>query len=108
MQISYAIYDTGKLVLAFERYFSSLQPAVEGWIFARTQQEEIATLTFIEVLRMRTANGSKVLDLAMRLQDVSVISQGHGSMCSNNIPGIGEYDYRSVAGQETSVLVIQL
>ena len=93
-QPAYAIYDTANLVPAFERYFSSLQPAIEEWIFARIRQDEAAYLTYSEVVRMRSVNGSKALDLAMRLQCLSVVSQGYGSVWSNNIPGIREYDYR--------------
>lgn len=95
-QPAYAIYDTANLVPAFERYFSSLQPAIEKWIFARIRQDEVAFLTYQEVIRMRGANGSKALDLAMRLQCLSVVSQGYGSVWSNNIPGIREYDYRNL------------
>ncbi|KAI0615534.1 GAL4 multi-domain protein [Pyrenophora tritici-repentis] len=93
-QPAYAIYDTANLVLAFERYFSSLQPAIEEWIFARIRQDEVAYHTYQEVVRMRRVTGSRALDLAMRLQCLSVVSQGYGSVFSNNIPGIREYDYR--------------
>ncbi|KAI4626606.1 hypothetical protein J4E83_003758 [Alternaria metachromatica] len=93
-QPAYAIYDTANLVQAYERYFSSLQPAIEEWIFARIRQDEVAYHTYQEVVRMRRVNGSKVLDLAMRLQCLSVVSQGYGSVFSENIPGIREYDYR--------------
>lgn len=93
-QPAYAIYDTANLVTAFERYFSSLQPAIEAWIFDRIQHDEIATLTYREVFRMRSVHSSRALDLAMRLQCLSVVSQGYGTVWSNNIPGIQEYDYR--------------
>jgi hypothetical protein len=99
-QPAYAIYDTANLVPAFERYFSSLQPAIEQWIFARVQQDEIASLTYAEVIRMRNVKGSKALDLAMRLQCLSVVSQGYGSVWSNNIPGIREYDYRRLGSSD--------
>lgn len=92
-QPAYAIYDTANLVSAFERYFSSLQPHIEAWIFDRIQHDEIATLTYREVFRMRSVHGSRALDLAMRLQCLSVVSQGYGTVWSNNIPGIQEYDY---------------
>ncbi|CAO2650932.1 Nn.00g092290.m01.CDS01 [Neocucurbitaria sp. VM-36] len=95
-QPAYAIYDTANLVPAFERYFSSLQPAIEEWIFTRIRQDEVAFLTYQEVIRMRSTKGSKALDLAMRLQCLSVVSQGYGSVWSNNIPGIREYDYRNL------------
>lgn len=93
-QPAYAIYDTANLVTAFERYFSELQPAIEGWIYNRIQNDEIATHTYREVFRMRRVHGSKALDLAMRLQCLSVVSQGYGTVCSENIPGIQEYDFR--------------
>jgi hypothetical protein len=92
-QPAYAIYDTANLVPAFERYFSSLQPAIEAWVFTRINQDEVASLTYTEVLRMRSVHKSRALDLAMRLQCLSVVSQGYGSVWSNNIPGIQEYDY---------------
>jgi hypothetical protein len=98
-QPAFAIYDTANLVPAFERYFSSLQPAIEDWIFARIRQDEIASLTYTEVLRMRSAKGSRALDLAMRLQCLSVVSQGYGSVW-NNIPGIRQYDYRSLGSSD--------
>lgn len=93
-QPPYAIYDTANLVPAFERYFSSQQQNIETWIFARIQQDETASLTFSEVVRMRSIHNSKALDLAMRLQCLSVVSQGYGSVWSSDIPGIQEYDYR--------------
>jgi hypothetical protein len=99
-QPAYAVYDTANLVPAFERYFSSLQPAIEAWIFTRISQDEVASLTYTEVLRMRSVNGSKALDLAMRLQCLSAVSQGYGSVWSNNIPGIREYDYRRLGSSD--------
>jgi hypothetical protein len=95
-QPAYAIYDTANLVSAFERYFSSLQPAIEAWIFDRIQNDEIATYTYREVFRMRSVHGSRALDLAMRLQCLSVVSQGYGTVLTNNIPGMQEYDYRHI------------
>jgi hypothetical protein len=99
-QPAYAIYHTANLILAFECYFSSLQTGIEDWIFARTQQDKIATLTYKDVLRVRGSNRSKVLDLAMRLQCLSAVSQGYGSVWSNNITGIRGYDYRSLGSSD--------
>ncbi|KAF1852076.1 uncharacterized protein K460DRAFT_271932 [Cucurbitaria berberidis CBS 394.84] len=99
-QPAYAIYDTANLVPAFESYFSRLQPAIEEWIFTRIRQDEVAYMTYQEVVRMRSTKGSKALDLAMRLQCLSVVSQGYGSVWSNNIPGIREYDYRNLGRSE--------
>lgn len=92
-QPAYAVYDTANLVPTFERYFASLQPAIEEWIFSRIRKDEVAYLTYREVVRMRSVKESKALDLAMRLQCLSVVSQGYGSVWSNDIPGIREYDY---------------
>ncbi|KAF2036377.1 hypothetical protein EK21DRAFT_52534, partial [Setomelanomma holmii] len=99
-QPAYAIYDTANLVPAYERYFSSLQPHIEDWIFARISQDEVASLTYAEVVRMRHVTGSKALDLAMRLQCLSVVSQGYGSVWSNNIPGIRQYDYSRLGSSD--------
>ncbi|XPS72445.1 hypothetical protein M3J09_004610 [Ascochyta lentis] len=99
-QPAYAIYDTANLVSAFERYFSSLQPHIEAWIFDRIQNDEVATHTYREVFRMRSVHGSRALDLAMRLQCLSVVSQGYGTVWSNNIPGIQEYDYRHLGSSD--------
>lgn len=92
-QPAYAVYDTANLVPTFERYFATLQPAIEEWIFSRIRQDEVAYHTYREVVRMRSLKESKALDLAMRLQCLSVVSQGYGSVWSNDIPGIKEYDY---------------
>lgn len=98
-QPAYAIYDTASLVLAFETYFSSLQPTIEDWIYRHTRQDDIAFLTYQEVTRVRRATGSKVLDLALRLQCISVVSQGYGSVLSN-VSGILEYDYGQLGRSE--------
>ena len=45
---------------------------------------------------MRSVHGSRALDLAMRLQCLSVVSQGYGTVLTNNIPGMQEYDYRHI------------
>ncbi|UPX16239.1 uncharacterized protein EKO05_0006650 [Ascochyta rabiei] len=99
-QPAYAIYDTANLVSAFERYFSSLQPHIEAWIFDRIQHDEVATHTYREVFRMRSVHGSRALDLAMRLQCLSVVSQGYGTVWSDDIPGIQEYDYRHLGSSD--------
>ncbi len=96
LQPPYAVYDTANLVPAFDRYFASLQPGIEEWIFARIQQDQVALLTYQEAVRMRDEKGSKALGLAMRLQGLSVVSQGYGSVVSNDTPGIREYDYRAL------------
>jgi hypothetical protein len=93
-QPAYAVYDTANLVSAFERYFGSLQLHIEDWIYSRIQNDEIAVHTYREVLRMQKVHGSKALGLAMRLQCLSVVSQGYGTVWTDNIPGIQEYDYR--------------
>ncbi|KAF1977848.1 hypothetical protein BU23DRAFT_577794 [Bimuria novae-zelandiae CBS 107.79] len=95
-QPPYAVFDTQKLVPAFEGYFNTLQPAVEQWIFRRVSHDEIALLTYQEVMRMRSTRppGSKnLLDLCMRIQCLSIVSQGYGTVWSNDVPGIQEYDF---------------
>ncbi|KAF3008974.1 hypothetical protein E8E13_011486 [Curvularia kusanoi] len=93
-QPAYAVYDTATLVNSFEGYFGGLQSHIETWIYDRIQNDEIAMQTYQEVFRMRKVHRSKTLDLAMKLQCLSVVSQGYGTVYSNDIPGIQEYDYR--------------
>lgn len=95
-QPPYAVYDTQSLVPTFESYFTVLQPAVEQWIFTRVSHDEIALLTYQEAMRLRGAQHTgppNLLDLCLRLQCLSVVSQGYGTVWSNNVPGIQEYDY---------------
>jgi len=95
-QPPYAIYDTASLLPAFERYFGNLQPAVEQWIFERIRHDQIASLTYREVMRVRSkrlSGARNLLDLAMKIQCLSIMSQGYGTVWSNNVPGIMEYDY---------------
>lgn len=98
-QPPYAVYDTASLIPAFEKYFFYLQPAIETWIFDRIRHDEIASLTYNEVMRLRRMKPQgtpNLLDLAVRLQCISIVSQGYGTVWSNNIPGIQEYDYRKL------------
>ncbi|KAF1963007.1 hypothetical protein CC80DRAFT_434389, partial [Byssothecium circinans] len=98
-QPPYAVYDTASLIPIFERYFSHLQPAIEAWIFDRVQHDEIALLTYNEVMRLRRQQppGQRsLLDLVMRIQCLSVVSQGYGTVWSNNIPGIQTVDFASL------------
>lgn len=98
-QPAYAIYDTASFISTFERYFSSMQPSIEAWIFHRVQDDEIALLTYREVVRVRSMkpNGpNNLLDLVMRIQCLSVVSQGYGTIVTQNIPGVREYDYRKM------------
>lgn len=95
-QPPYAVYDTETLVSEFEQYFLVLQPAVEQWIFESVQHDEIAFLTYQEVMRLRSLqprDSHNLLDLCMKVQCLSIISQGYGTVWSNDIPGILEYDY---------------
>lgn len=95
-QPPYAVFDPEKMVPAFERYFNSLQPAVEQWIFSRVSHDEIALLTYHEVVRLRSTGPpgqQNLLDLCMRIQCLSIVSQGYGTVWSNDVPGIQEYDY---------------
>lgn len=95
-QPPYAVYDTASLIPLFERYFSQLQPALENWIFDRVRHDEVALLTYNEVMRVRAKQSSEtkgLLDLVMRIQCLSVVSQGYGTVWTNNIPGIQEVDF---------------
>ncbi|KAL5374154.1 hypothetical protein PMIN03_007504 [Paraphaeosphaeria minitans] len=95
-QPPYAVYDTQSLVPLLERYITNLQPAVERWIFARVSHDEIAVLTYQEVVRLRARlppGPQNLLDLCMRIQCLSVVSQGYGTVWSNGVPGIQVYDY---------------
>lgn len=95
-QPPYAIYDSASLILGLERYYSLYQDEIEGWIFNRVRHDEVAWLTYHEVVRMRnkTPRGPRnLLDLALRLQCLSIVSQGYGTVCSENVPGIQEYDF---------------
>jgi hypothetical protein len=95
-QPPYAVYDTQSLIPLLERYIISLQPAVEQWIFTRVSHDEIALLTYQEVVRLRARlppGPHNLLDLCMRIQCLSVVSQGYGTVWSNDVPGILEYDY---------------
>ncbi|KAK7183754.1 hypothetical protein PSPO01_10090 [Paraphaeosphaeria sporulosa] len=77
-QPPYAVYDTHSL------------------IFSRVSHDEIALLTYQEVVRLRARlppGSQNLLDLCMRIQCLSVVSQGYGTVWSNDVPGIQEYDY---------------
>ncbi|KAF2447071.1 hypothetical protein P171DRAFT_519384 [Karstenula rhodostoma CBS 690.94] len=77
-QPPYAVYDTQSL------------------IFDRVSHDEIALLTYQEVVRLRARlppGPQNLLDLCMRIQCLSVVSQGYGTVWSNDVPGILEYDY---------------
>ncbi|KAF2873040.1 hypothetical protein BDV95DRAFT_490753 [Massariosphaeria phaeospora] len=100
-QPPYAIEDREALVLQIKEYFlSGLHiEALERWVGDRIQHDPIAQLTYAEVARLRHSvplDDDNLLDLAMQLQWLSVVSQGYGSVWSNNIPGIQEYDYRKM------------
>ncbi|KAL1606671.1 hypothetical protein SLS60_004078 [Paraconiothyrium brasiliense] len=95
-QPPYAVYDTQSLVPLLERYITNLQPAVEQWIFARVAHDEIALLTYQEVVRLRgrlPPGPQNLLDLCMRIQCLSIVSQGYGTVWSTDVPGIQEYDF---------------
>jgi hypothetical protein len=91
-QPAYAIKDTANLLLFVERYFSGLQPNIEGYIFELIRHDPIASLTYGEVMRQRQ-KGSQLLDQVMLLQCLSIVSQGYGTVSSTNVPGIKEYDF---------------
>jgi hypothetical protein len=97
-QPPYAVYDTAALQNDVEAYFTHNLPSVEHWIFGRNRHDEIALVTYTEALRLRAQSGpgSELLNLALQLQYLSVISQGYGSVWSTNIPGINQYDFRAM------------
>lgn len=95
-QPAYAIYDTAKFMATFEQYFSGMQSDIEGWIFNRVRNDEIAWRTYHEVRRLRDQKPrgpNNLLDLAMRIQCLSVVSQGYGTIVTPNVPGVREYDF---------------
>lgn len=98
-QPPYAIRDTGSLVMFVERYFERLQPQIENHILDLVQHDPIASLTYYEVMRQRRRD-SELLDLAIQIQCLSFVSQGYGTVSSNNVPGIREYDF-SKLGRST-------
>ncbi|KAF2748975.1 hypothetical protein M011DRAFT_475731 [Sporormia fimetaria CBS 119925] len=100
-QPPFAVYDTVALQNDVEVHFSRSEPSLENWIFGRNQHDTIALLTYKEALRLRSmkTRGSELINLALRLQYLSVISQGYGSVCTN-IPGIKQYDYRQMGHSE--------
>jgi hypothetical protein len=91
-QPPYAAYDPVALQEAINAHVLCNLPSVEQWIFDRNRYDDLALLTYQEAVRLRSS--SELLDLALQLQCVSVVSQGYGSVWSNNIPGIQEYDFR--------------
>ncbi|KAF2464863.1 uncharacterized protein BDR25DRAFT_93493 [Lindgomyces ingoldianus] len=95
LQPPYAVYDTTTLKTNVEIYFLRNQIAIEQWILHRVKDDELALMTYREALRKRDA-GSSLLQTAMQLQCLSIVSQGYGSVWSSNIPGIKEYDYRQL------------
>jgi hypothetical protein len=97
-QPPYAVFDTAALQHEVEDYFTRNLPAVDQWIFGRNRHDEIALLTYREALRLRYQGGpgSELLNLALQLQALSVVSQGYGSVWSTNIPGIKQYDFRAM------------
>ncbi|KAK7177885.1 hypothetical protein PSPO01_16069 [Paraphaeosphaeria sporulosa] len=78
----YSVYDSSTLVSLIEEYSINLQPAVEQWIFAQIQHDQIAILTYQEVFRLRSSSPNDLLHLCMRIQCLSILSQGHGTTSS--------------------------
>jgi hypothetical protein len=102
-QPPYAIFDTAAVKSTVERYFTGMLPNIEAWIFNRVRPDPIASLTYQEAARIRAMKprGNKnLIDLAMRMQCLSVVSQGYGTILNEDIPGIREYDYK-IMGRST-------
>lgn len=97
-QPPYAAHDTASLQEDVETYFVFYLRAIEQWIFDRNNYDEIARLTYKEACRLRGRNGpaSRLIDLALQIQCISVVSQGYGTVWSTNVPGIKQYDFRAM------------
>ncbi|KAK7177986.1 hypothetical protein PSPO01_15965 [Paraphaeosphaeria sporulosa] len=78
----YSVYESSTLVSLIEEYSINLQPAVEQWIFEQIQHDQIAILTYQEVFRLRSSSPNDLLHLCMRIQCLSILSQGHGTTSS--------------------------
>jgi hypothetical protein len=96
------VYDTRTLAVEVEAWFESNLSYVDEWILDRNRYDEAALLTYREAIRLRNKQGpwSELLTLALKLQYLSVISQGYGSVWSENIPGIRVYDFRALGHSE--------
>ncbi|KAF2712040.1 hypothetical protein K504DRAFT_371861 [Pleomassaria siparia CBS 279.74] len=94
-QPAYAVEDTVGLMALFQQYFLDIEPEIENLLFHRIQYDDIATLTYREVFRIRS-KGSKLLRLVMQFQCTSILGQGYGEVLSNDIPGINEYNFQEM------------
>ncbi|KAF2005267.1 hypothetical protein P154DRAFT_560177 [Amniculicola lignicola CBS 123094] len=93
-QAPYAAYDTKRLQADVEMFFKENSGPIEGYVMQRIRENELAHLTYQEIWRLRQKpNGGALLDLAIKLQCLSVMSQGYGTVWSKDIPGIHEYDF---------------
>ncbi|KAF2017331.1 hypothetical protein BU24DRAFT_346107 [Aaosphaeria arxii CBS 175.79] len=101
-QPPYAIFDTAALQADVDAYFCSNLHSMEQWIFQRICRDELALLTYREAWRLRDNGllGNNILDLTLRLQCLSIMSQGYGTVCSSNIPGISEIDFKALGHSE--------
>ncbi|ORY00359.1 hypothetical protein BCR34DRAFT_112691 [Clohesyomyces aquaticus] len=97
-QPPYAIVETDRLAERVGEWFLANQPAIEAWILDRVKDDELSLLTYREVMRNRP--GSDLLKTALKLQCLSIVSQGYGSVWSSNIAGIKEYDYPKLGRSE--------
>lgn len=90
-QPAYAVVDTQHLTSFLEQYVLDVQPSIENWLLQRIQHDDIASHTIREVLRLRP--NSELLKLVMEILSFSILSQGYGSVVSNNVPGIKACDF---------------
>jgi hypothetical protein len=99
-QLPLAINDTASFQGQVEVYIFDRLRSTERLIFDRINHDEIAQLIYAEAVRMRAChkNWSEILDLALQLQCLSVLSQGYGTVSSNHIQGMREYDYSTLGG----------
>ncbi|KAF2268144.1 hypothetical protein CC78DRAFT_530087 [Lojkania enalia] len=96
-QPAYAIYDTGKFQEDLHRHIAQVLPHIEVYcVSTRVNHDPLAQLTFREVWRMQMTQNSTLLNLTMQIMGISLLSQGYGTVTSDNVPRIKYYDYSTV------------
>ncbi|KAF2272939.1 uncharacterized protein EI97DRAFT_436546 [Westerdykella ornata] len=101
-QPAYAVSDTLRLQTDVEALFvqhlPQHLPKFKEWILDRTRYNPLSHITFQEAFRLqeRGGPGSELVVAALRVQWLSILSQGYGSIRSTDIPGLNQYDYRAM------------
>ncbi|KAF2116778.1 hypothetical protein BDV96DRAFT_491196 [Lophiotrema nucula] len=90
-QAPYAIYDTANFQMQVQQYLLNIMPSLEAEVFSRVRNDDLASLTFTEAVRFRYAQHSELIDTAMKITCLSMVSQGYGNVISENIPGVRKY-----------------